>query len=410
VKFGPFKDKVERKEEWTESFNYQSNKFVFEIHLAPFYSPNGAYGRWYNTRMMYVGTNFLPAIHRPITMKFAMNVRMLIINLLTTIILVIFIELLLGYGMRNPNQIPSMALKPFQKFYLDKDRSILQVTGCAEYDPHFFYRMKPGTCVFSNREFTVINQFNSKGLRDDEESLQSPAIVVLGDSFTMGWGVDQDKTFPALMERALDTKVLNAGVSSFGTARELALLKTLDLPNNPTIIIQYHSNDHAENLSAKQNNFNLQIRSEYQYDSVRSKLHDRISYFPFKYTAGISASFAKLMLASAREKNTTSDTDQAKLFLDVILESSIPNKIVVFKIDRPKLLNNDFVDAVDLLLTQPEFEALSNVSTVRIDKLLDSNDYFILDDHINANGHKKLAAGLNEFFSNHTETILVNAE
>jgi hypothetical protein len=84
-------------------------------------------------------------------------------------------------------------------------------------------------------------------LRDDEESLFSPEIVVVGDSQAMGWGVSQDLTFSSLLENALGKPILNAAISSYGTARELKILERIDLSNLKFLIIQYSDNDYREN-------------------------------------------------------------------------------------------------------------------------------------------------------------------
>ena len=42
--------------------------------------------------------------------------------------------------------------------------------------------MDSGNCMFINREFSNNFQINSFGVRDDEESLLHPEVVVLGDS------------------------------------------------------------------------------------------------------------------------------------------------------------------------------------------------------------------------------------
>jgi hypothetical protein len=72
------------------------------------------------------------------------------------------------------------------------------------------------------RERRVLDQFvvNTIGVRDNQRSLTQPEIVVAGDSYAMGWGVQQDESFPELIERRTGRRVLNAAVSSYGTVRE----------------------------------------------------------------------------------------------------------------------------------------------------------------------------------------------
>ena len=76
---------------------------------------------------------------------------------------------------------------------------------------------------------------NSKGVRSDREiPYEKPAgvkrIVVLGDSYGMGYEVTLEDSFLGVMERRLqesgiEAEVVNLSVSGHGTAEELITLK-----------------------------------------------------------------------------------------------------------------------------------------------------------------------------------------
>ncbi len=95
---------------------------------------------------------------------------------------------------------------------------------------------------------------NSQGFRGKREySLEKPPntnrIVVLGDSVTLGHGVEDEETFSAVLEKRLSqikpTEVINMGVSGFGTAEELIQLRNVGLKYNPDLaILAYFPNDH----------------------------------------------------------------------------------------------------------------------------------------------------------------------
>ncbi len=329
----------------------------------------------------------------PLTTFTLRTLGTLFINLLTAIALALVLEFVLSLGMSNPASIPDFLLPHYRWHYASSDRNIFQVTDCAEYDPDFYYRFKPGSCAFSNREFNVMNHFNSAGLRDDETSLDSPSIVIFGDSFTAGWGVPQTDAFPQVLEGLSQRKVLNAGTSSFGTAREVKLLEKLNLDSIQTVIFQYHPNDFAENMKSIKNNFVLPISPRHHYDSVKENIADRNRYYPFKYLANISKS---IILSNLRtDEDINNDTLEARVFLDILLNSrvrEIAQRIVVFKIDTDDN-DNGFVDAIDALLTNPKYASL-NISTVRLNGVLDKEDYFILDPHINSQGQAKVASVL----------------
>src|SRR5262249_30227954 len=90
---------------------------------------------------------------------------------------------------------------------------------------------------------------NSRGLRDREHAFQKPPsvtrIVVLGDSFTWGWGVNDDEVYPAVIESLLKgVEVINLGVTAFGTRQEINYLKLEGLRYQPdTVIVGLCLND-----------------------------------------------------------------------------------------------------------------------------------------------------------------------
>lgn len=80
-------------------------------------------------------------------------------------------------------------------------------------------------------------------------------VLILGDSFVFGLGVESNQTFAALLERLLagstsrPVKVINAGVNSFGTLQELEFLKTRGLSMTPDLVIlSYYENDVLDNI------------------------------------------------------------------------------------------------------------------------------------------------------------------
>jgi lysophospholipase L1-like esterase len=94
---------------------------------------------------------------------------------------------------------------------------------------------------------------NSDGLRDREFVKPKPAgtyrILVLGDSFTWGIGLDIDDTMTKRMERALadrahPVEVVNGSIPGFNTTQELRLLRNKGLSYDPDfLLLQYNMND-----------------------------------------------------------------------------------------------------------------------------------------------------------------------
>ncbi len=97
-------------------------------------------------------------------------------------------------------------------------------------DPDLLFRLVPRSSA----------DINAWGYRDrDFTGLGNPhRIVVLGDSFVMGYNVDSGRTFPKQLERDLvDTDVLNLGVYGYGPDQSLRQLVTDGVSLSPEIVL-----------------------------------------------------------------------------------------------------------------------------------------------------------------------------
>lgn len=153
-----------------------------------------------------------------------------------------------------------------------------------------------GTTVHSDYHMKV--RINSKGLRDREFDYQKEPdtyrIGVFGDSFTFGEGVQNNETFPKLLEHLLRAdeqlvrtgkkiEVLNFGIGKTGTSHQYALYRQegkkydLDL-----VIIGFLSaNDFSDNVPgvfAMKNGELAHVPTN--YSSIR-KLQKIVYYVPF---------------------------------------------------------------------------------------------------------------------------------
>jgi lysophospholipase L1-like esterase len=107
--------------------------------------------------------------------------------------------------------------------------------------------------VFDHPRFRINVHINSKGLRDREHAYErSPGtqrILVIGDSFVWGYGVEQRETFPKLLEARLPrVEVINAGVAGYGTDQELLWLRSEGVRYRPDLVVLVMcGNDDDEN-------------------------------------------------------------------------------------------------------------------------------------------------------------------
>jgi len=140
-------------------------------------------------------------------------------------------------------------------------------------------------------EYCINIRTNSKGIRADREILYEKTdgvkrIVLLGDSFAMGCGVNLEDTFSSQMQKFLkesgvNSEIVNLGVPAYGNAEELILLKEEGLKYQPDLVLlAWHPSDYAENV--RSNLFSLEnghlIRKNKAYLPMA-----RISEFLFQF-------------------------------------------------------------------------------------------------------------------------------
>ena len=101
----------------------------------------------------------------------------------------------------------------------------------------------------------VVLRTNSDGFRDDDypiERGEKRRIVFLGDSLTLGWGVDKEETFEHRLEQELDrrapTEIINLGVGNYNTTQELNLFIDKGLEYQPDQVVLFYFINDAEPL------------------------------------------------------------------------------------------------------------------------------------------------------------------
>src|SRR5687767_3923597 len=95
-----------------------------------------------------------------------------------------------------------------------------------QHDPLLGWSHQPGQVgTFSTEQFRTSIRINANGLRDRDHAYERTSdlmrILVLGDSFAWGYGVDEKQRFSQLLETSMNVEVINAGVSGYSTDQEL---------------------------------------------------------------------------------------------------------------------------------------------------------------------------------------------
>jgi len=288
-------------------------------------------------------------------------------------------------------------LREFQKdFYNNRGyRNIWQMQrDCVALDERLIYIPKIGECRFRNPEFDTTLHFEETGRhRNRTPSFKSEiGIVVLGDSFAMGWGVNDHESFANIIQDELQRPVYNLAVSSYGTVRELLRFQQSGLLDKvDTILIQYCANDLGENTYIDNENAFLEAKAHYQEtfngvkaigdESVLKSINRAFSFAiekPVRYIRDSLLSIKKNDQFAPHYHGLITVLTKFAALLDnkrVVVIYTDKNRLVGFPIGKDKTVGN--VEFLDLEL--------------------DTNDYYIIDEHLNSLGHKKVGKTLSHY-------------
>ncbi|MGM5487331.1 MAG: SGNH/GDSL hydrolase family protein [Nanobdellota archaeon] len=88
-----------------------------------------------------------------------------------------------------------------------------------------------------------VPDLNSYGVRS-QGSLENATILIVGDSFTYGYGTLIEHTYPKVIQRRINRTVVNAGYSGWNTRKELQFLQDHMAEFDPElVIVQFLIND-----------------------------------------------------------------------------------------------------------------------------------------------------------------------
>ena len=105
------------------------------------------------------------------------------------------------------------------------------------------------TIRLSSKEAVFRARTNASGLRlngNPDPPPDQPCILVMGDSMAFGFGVEDERTWPSVMERELGVRVINAGFRSGGCpAPQAVYLRDQALSLDPDLVLLgfYTGND-----------------------------------------------------------------------------------------------------------------------------------------------------------------------
>jgi lysophospholipase L1-like esterase len=292
-----------------------------------------------------------------------------------------------GYVLLGKGLIPDVPwIAGIQKYlYRNSMRTLWQrQIECVDFDAELIYKPKPGTCKFNNPEFKTTLNFSAEG-RFTGKKPEGSGIVVIGDSHAMGWGVNDEETFSAELQRLIRRPVYNLGVSSYGTVRELLNLKRSGLlAKADTVILQYCENDLSEN---QRNQINDEATNRGKFQGIttgKPNLKGLVLSITRAYGNALAIPFKRLV--TTRETQDFQPHYQKFIALLKDQPELAKKRVLVFYNNGDKKPFHNFPNGKD--------GSLGNVEFVDIE--VTDDDRFRLDDHMSSAGHKKVAAKIYE--------------
>lgn len=260
---------------------------------------------------------------------------------------------------------------------------------------------------FPNREgsyYGAIIKTNSLGFRDREYTIRKPdgkkRIVVLGDSFTLGWGVPLDGVFSKVLERRLNEhenkyEVINMGVGNYNTTMEVELFKWKGLGLGPDMaILMYFIND-TEPIPPQKSGFKYAIMKRSYFFSF---LFDRLVRIRSRFVKAFEwSSYYRSLYSPENSENLASNRESMRELVRLCDESDV--KLLIVNIpEMHEFKDYQFVYATDYVRrfakesNVPFIDLLPAFSAYAPESLWVSSE----DPHANARAHSIIAQQIYE--------------
>ncbi len=300
-----------------------------------------------------------------------------------------------------------------------------------QYDSVLGWAHRPHqTGALVHQDFAINVQMNADGLRDRDYSRSRTTkkrLLILGDSFGWGFGVEQPQIFSEILEtHHVDWEVINASVSGYGTDQEYLYLQQRGIHYQPDIILLlFYENDFRNNQSNEEYWYykpyfrltaddQLQLHNNPVPTSSWQQILERWIYghtylWAKLYTAGktikhqLTASFNQSATAPTTTNDSKSQTTQVKMLssqrqvtvkiLSAIQQLAQHHQAQFILVSIP--MSADQRAVLQQSARQEQFPYLTLETAWQNTPL--ENLTFPHDKHWNANGHEMAAHAIDEF-------------
>jgi len=213
--------------------------------------------------------------------------------------------------------------------------------------------------------------------------------------------VNQEETFAKQLEKLSNKKTLNAGISSYGTAREVMLLSRLDQSKMKYLIVQYCANDLNENVQYVNNGGKINVSAEIERYTAYLINKERVQYYPFRLVYQLAFTLRQFLGSYSATPNAPPDDAAIQSHVNYLvktLEMSGADfngvRLIVFPIMENARDSRRFVDALREMARQAGLPWLKDMCIVDPSFLFVDGYALPYESHFNAAGHAALAAEL----------------
>jgi hypothetical protein len=304
---------------------------------------------------------------------------------------------------------------PFQNLFLRWNPSIRPIPQqfTTRDDEVTHYWNSPGRFRMRIFERDYAIDTDADGIRSGNRKRTEAGrdVLVLGDSHSWGLGVDDRETYTALLNRLSADDFTSVSCASFGTARAFLKARQLirqDVVERPrALVIQYCFNDRPENESFVESGFHYRAglfrrprRFRISWQEAYAYLHPALR--PLDWPGELTRYLLEPATAEIPLRSPTGPSSEADAFSRVCAhflgqpEFSGVEKVILILASPPKHQSRACYEADERLLDRGaaylreacglDAEFISQGDHGRV-----AEEYFEMEDHLNALGHARFA-------------------
>lgn len=272
---------------------------------------------------------------------------------------------------------------------------------------------------YNNKEFASTVTTNQLGYRDDNASLNNPDVLILGDSYAWGWGVEEKDGVEKQYEKLTGKKALNMSVPGYSNIQQLLTLFSWERRGTlqgKHIILFFCYNDLLDNENTSFNAFpyfvkngnstKLHTPTKADFDNWQDATNKWMIHSQLAANS-VLAFYAMAAIKNAGSKDvykdyqaTTNRLNGAEAFMYVA------ENLAALQMQQQARITIAYIPSYSYYTTGQQDVSHKLVANVcnklhfrfaDLSPVLNINDYYPLDKHWNAEGHRKAAQFLSGY-------------